>query len=63
MIQHWFGYSAPGGAAASRWISAIFGALVFAYGGWVFIRGAVRELADRSGKGTTWRAGECSPPP
>ena len=47
MIQHWFGYSAPGGPAASRWISAIFGALVFAYGGWVFIRGAVRELADR----------------
>ena len=47
MIQHWLGYSAPGGPGASRWISAIFGALVFAYGGWVFIRGAVRELADR----------------
>jgi len=47
MIQHWFGYSAPGGPGASRWISAIFGALVFAYGGWVFIRGAARELADR----------------
>ena len=47
MIQHWLGYSAPGGPIASRWISAIFGVLVFAYGGWVFIRGAVRELADR----------------
>jgi Cu2+-exporting ATPase len=47
MIQHWLGYSAPGGPGASRWISAIFGALVFAYGGWVFIKGAVRELADR----------------
>ena len=47
MIQHWLGYSAPGGPVASRWISAIFGVLVFAYGGWVFIRGAVGELADR----------------
>jgi Cu2+-exporting ATPase len=47
MIQHWFGYEAPGGPAASRWIPALFGALVFAYGGWVFIRGAVSELADR----------------
>lgn len=47
MIQHWFGYAAPGGATASRWIPAIFGALVFAYGGWVFIRGALGELRDR----------------
>lgn len=47
MIQKWFGYSAPGGPAASRWISAVFGTLVFAYGGWVFIRGAAGELKDR----------------
>lgn len=47
MIQHWFGYQAPGGAVASRWIPAVFGALVFGYGGWVFIAGARRELADR----------------
>ena len=47
MIQHWFGYTAPGGAAASRWIPALFGVFVFAYGGWVFIRGAAREIADR----------------
>jgi hypothetical protein len=33
MIQRWFGYTAPGGPGASRWISAIFGTLVFAYGG------------------------------
>jgi Cu2+-exporting ATPase len=33
MIQHWFGYAAPGGATASRWIPAFFGTLVFAYGG------------------------------
>jgi P-type Cu2+ transporter len=47
MLQQWFGYEAPGGAAASRWIPAVFGALVFAYGGWVFVQGARRELADR----------------
>jgi len=47
MIQHWFGYKAPGGPPASRWIPAIFGTLVFGYGGWVFIRGAVGEIRDR----------------
>lgn len=47
MIQHWFGYSAPGGAAASRWVPAIFGTAVFGYGGWVFVRGALGELRDR----------------
>ena len=47
MIQEWFGYTAPGGPAASRWIPALFGTLVFFYGGWVFIRGAVGELKDR----------------
>jgi Cu2+-exporting ATPase len=47
MIQQWFGYAAPGGAAASRWIPAVFGVLVFAYGGWVFMQGAAGELADR----------------
>src|SRR5262245_17814879 len=47
MIQHWFGYEAPGGPAASRWIPAVFGSLVFGYGGWVFIQGAVSEIRDR----------------
>lgn len=47
MIQHWFGYQAPGGAAASRWVPAVFGTLVFAYGGWVFITGAIGEMRDR----------------
>jgi Cu2+-exporting ATPase len=36
-----------GRAAASRVISALFGTLVFADGGWVFVKGAVAELADR----------------
>lgn len=47
MIQHWSGYQAPGGTAASRWIPAIFGTAVFAYGGVVFVRGAVGEIRDR----------------
>src|SRR5262249_40338570 len=46
-IQHWLGYTASGGAAASRWVPAVFGSLVFAYGGWGFIRAAKSELADR----------------
>jgi Cu2+-exporting ATPase len=47
MIQHWFGYEAPGGPAASRWIPAIFGTLVFAHGGLVFVRGALGEIRER----------------
>ena len=47
MIQHWFGYTAPGGVVASRWVPAVFGTLVFVYGGWVFIRGAIGELHAR----------------
>ena len=47
MIQHWFRYTAPGGAVTSRWVPAIFGTLVFVYGGWVFITGAAGELRAR----------------
>ena len=47
MIQHWFGYAAWGGPAAARWVPALFGTLVFAYGGWVFVRAAIGELAAR----------------
>src|SRR5262245_62145159 len=47
MIQHWFGYEAPGGPLASRWVPAVFGTLVFWYGGRVFILGAVSEIRDR----------------
>ena len=47
MMQHWFGYEAWGGPTAARWIPALFGTLVFVYGGWVFVRGAVGELAAR----------------
>src|SRR5215468_8126116 len=47
MIQHWLGHEAWGGPTASRFVPALFGTLVFAYGGWVFVKGAVGELADR----------------
>src|SRR5262249_34862220 len=47
MIQHWLGYEAWGGPTASRLVPALFGTLVFAYGGWIFVKGAVDELAER----------------
>ncbi len=31
----------------SQWIAPVFGTIVFFYGGWVFLRGAARELKDR----------------
>jgi Cu2+-exporting ATPase len=44
-VQHWLGYTAPS-FPASGLIPAIFGTVVFVYGGVVFIRGAWSELAD-----------------
>ncbi len=46
MLQAWFGYRAPV-FAGSGYIPAVFGTIVFVYGGWVFLKGAVHELADR----------------
>src|SRR6059058_157565 len=45
-VQHWLKYTAPS-FPGSKWIPAVFGTIVFAYGGIVFLRGAWRELADR----------------
>jgi len=45
-VQHWLGYAAPR-FAGSQFIPAIFGTVVFFYGGAVFIRGALGELADK----------------
>ena len=45
-VQHWLGYGAPS-FPGSKWIPAIFGTGVFAYGGSVFLHGARGELADR----------------
>src|SRR5580692_8114000 len=44
-VQHWLGYTAPS-FPGSGFIPAIFGTVVFVYGGLVFIRGAWTELAD-----------------
>ncbi|WP_082821336.1 heavy metal translocating P-type ATPase [Gemmatimonas phototrophica] len=46
MLQNALGYTAPVFPGA-RWIPAIFGTAVFAYGGWPFLRGARQEIADR----------------
>lgn len=46
LLQQWLGYTAPI-FPGSDYMSAVFGTLVFVYGGWVFIRGAIREIRDR----------------
>jgi Cu2+-exporting ATPase len=46
MLQRALGYHAPMFPGA-RWIPAVFGTAVFAYGGLPFMQGAVRELRDR----------------
>jgi len=45
-VQHWLHYTAPS-FPGSNLIPALLGTLVFVYGGLVFLRGALRELADR----------------
>src|SRR5438034_9806453 len=45
-VQGWLHYSAPSFPGA-RYIPALFGPLVFAYGGVVFLQGAWHEIADR----------------
>ena len=46
MLQEWFGYKAPVFPGSSM-LPALFGTLVFLYGGWVFLKGAYHELSDR----------------
>ncbi len=45
-IETWFGYSAPS-FPGSEFIPALFGTIIFLYGGAVFLRGARGELAQR----------------
>lgn len=45
-IQDLFGYRAPVFPGAA-WLPAIFGTVTFLYGGWVFLKGAARELRAR----------------
>jgi Cu2+-exporting ATPase len=46
MVQQWLGYNAPE-FPGSQLVPAIFGTILFFYGGLVFLRGAVTELRDR----------------
>ncbi|MGM0651928.1 MAG: heavy metal translocating P-type ATPase [Bacillota bacterium] len=45
-IQELLGYQAPE-FPGSDWIPPVLGTIIFIYGGWVFIQGAIRELKDR----------------
>jgi Cu2+-exporting ATPase len=46
MVMDWFGYSFdfPG----MSWVGPVLGSVVFFYGGWPFLEGAVREVRDRA---------------
>lgn len=46
MLPRFFGYEPPHLPGAA-WIVPLFGAAVFAYGGWPFVQGALREIKDR----------------
>jgi Cu2+-exporting ATPase len=46
MIPRVLGFTPPA-IPGARWIPVIFGTAVYLYGGWVFLQGAWRELADR----------------
>lgn len=46
MVQQWVGFRAPT-FPGSKYVPAIFGTVLFFYGGMVFLRGAVREIEDR----------------
>jgi Cu2+-exporting ATPase len=45
-VMGWFGYSldVPG----VSWVAPVLGSVVFGYGGWPFLVGAVREIRDRA---------------
>jgi P-type Cu2+ transporter len=46
MLPMLFGY-APPAFPGSQWIPAVLGTTLFVYGGWPFLAGARREIADR----------------
>jgi Cu2+-exporting ATPase len=46
MIPRLLGFTPPA-VPGARWIPVIFGTAVYFYGGWVFVKGAWRELEDR----------------
>jgi Cu2+-exporting ATPase len=46
MVQDWLGFTAPR-FTGSKFIPAVFGTILFFYGGLVFLRGAAQEIRDR----------------
>jgi len=46
MVQQWLGFRAPA-FPGSGYVPAIFGTILFFYGGMVFLRGAAREIKDK----------------
>jgi Cu2+-exporting ATPase len=46
MVQQWLGFHAPS-FPGSRYLPAVFGTILYFYGGMVFLRGAVQEIRDR----------------
>jgi P-type Cu2+ transporter len=46
MIQDWFGYTAPMFPGSGA-IAPVLGTIIYVYGGWPFLSGAVQELARR----------------
>ena len=47
MVQMWLGYTAPA-FAGSDLVAPILGTVIFFYGGWPFLAGAVQEARDRT---------------
>jgi P-type Cu2+ transporter len=46
MVQDWFGYSAPS-FPGDRLVAPVLGTVVYVYGGWPFLTGAVDEVRRR----------------
>jgi Cu2+-exporting ATPase len=45
-LQHWLGYTAPS-VPAQSWIAPVLGTLIYLYGGWPFLTGAISEARER----------------
>jgi P-type Cu2+ transporter len=46
MIQDWFGYTAPD-APGAELLAPVLGSIIFFYGGWPFLTGAIEEIRER----------------
>ncbi|MDV6011841.1 heavy metal translocating P-type ATPase [Haloechinothrix sp. LS1_15] len=45
-LQQWFGYQAPA-FPGWQWLAPVLGTVIFCYGGWPFLAGALSEARDR----------------